>query len=151
MILDQSQSDIYSKNPHIRTTILRSLRLKFSVMYHLNIRYFFRQEPSPASNSRFLYTGFYCICFFYDHLWSYLLCLMSFRVNIYHCVCFVALPGTQRLQIPISEQLASIIKNYSVILTAKMLQRSVEIALIMPLIHVHNIFVIFYYSPWHLF
>ena len=35
----------YSKNPHVRTTILRTSRLKFSVTYRLKIRCSFKQEP----------------------------------------------------------------------------------------------------------
>ena len=53
----------YSKNLYITATILRALRLKFSIMYHLDIRCSFKQAlnfPS-ARNSRFLYTSFHCI------------------------------------------------------------------------------------------
>ena len=62
---------MYSKNPYKRTVMLRALRLKFLFMCHLNIRGSFKQ-PSPTWNSRFLYTGFYCMCSM--SLWCHIYC-----------------------------------------------------------------------------
>ena len=56
----KTNQDIQLKNSYMKTTILRTLRLKFSFTYHLNIRCSLKQELSPAWNSRFLYTVFYC-------------------------------------------------------------------------------------------